>query len=83
MRRRAGESFTIGAEIEIEVLEINATRVKLGIKAPESIAIVRKETQLTREENFTAAQSAGKELIETLLTRFSSQASFPKEPSKT
>jgi carbon storage regulator len=69
MRRRAGESFTIGENIEIEVLEVNPTRVKLGIRAPESIAIVRKEAQLTRQENITAAQTVGKDLVQALLSR--------------
>jgi carbon storage regulator len=55
MKRRAGESFTIGDEIEIEVLEVAGTRVKLGIVAPESVVIVRKEALMTREENITAA----------------------------
>ena len=56
MKRRAGESFTIGDDIEIEVLEVAGTRVKLGIVAPDCVAIVRKEARVTREENITAAQ---------------------------
>ena len=56
MKRRAGESFTIGDEIEIEVLEVAGTRVKLGIVAPDSVAIVRKEARVTREENITASR---------------------------
>jgi carbon storage regulator len=55
MKRRAGESFSIGDEIEIEVLEVSGSRVKLGIVAPESMVIVRKEARVTREENITAA----------------------------
>ena len=56
MKRRAGESFSIGDDIEIEVLEVAGTRVKLGIVAPDSVLIVRKEARLTREENITAAR---------------------------
>ena len=56
MRRRAGESLLIGDEIEIEVLEVSASRVKLGIAAPAPIAIQRKEVKLTGEENHTAAR---------------------------
>jgi carbon storage regulator len=56
MKRRAGEGFTIGDNIEIEVLEVSGPRVKLGIKAPDSVTIVRKEARLTREQNITAAQ---------------------------
>jgi carbon storage regulator len=57
MRRRAGESFLIGPDIEIEILEVSHSRVRIGIKAPDSVAIVRKEVVQTRDENLTAARS--------------------------
>jgi carbon storage regulator len=58
IRRRAGESIVIGEGIEIQVIEISGTRVKLGIQAPRQVPVVRKEVQLTAEENRTAAQAA-------------------------
>lgn len=63
MRRRAGESFQIGADIEIEILEITPTRVKIGVSAPPEIGIVRKEIVLTRQANLTASQPAPIETI--------------------
>lgn len=63
MRRRAGESFLIGGEIEIEILEVGPTRVKIGIVAPTNLAITRKEVALTRSENVTAARSSAPEVI--------------------
>jgi carbon storage regulator len=69
MRRRAGESFMIGEGIEIEVLEVSGTRVKIGIVAPESVVIMRKETKITRDENLTAARSVGPEMISSLVGR--------------
>jgi carbon storage regulator len=69
MRRRAGESFMIGEGIEIEVLEVSGTRVKIGIVAPESVVIMRKETKITRDENLTAARSVGAEMISSLVGR--------------
>jgi len=57
MRRRAGERLQIGSEIEIEILEVGPTRVKLGISAPPQLAIARKEVLLTRAENLGAAQN--------------------------
>ena len=63
MRRKAGESFLIGAEIEIEILEVSPTRVRLGISAPPQMAISRKEVVLTRSENLTAAQMQAPETI--------------------
>jgi carbon storage regulator len=67
MWRRAGETLQIGEGVEIEVLDARAGRVKLGIVAPASVQIVRKEARLTREENLAAALSAGPDVIETLL----------------
>ena len=67
MRRRAGESFLIGGEIEVEVLEVSGTRVKLGIVAPDSVQIQRKETKLTRDENVSAASSVRADKIFSLL----------------
>ena len=58
MRRRAGEGFLIGPDIEIEVLEMSPTRVKIGIVAPDALQIVRKEVVLTRAENLAAARNA-------------------------
>jgi carbon storage regulator len=66
MKRRAGESFTIGDNIEIEVLEVAGPRVKLGIKAPDSVTIVRKEARLTREQNITAAQPVAPDALAAL-----------------
>ena len=67
MRRRAGESFLLGDEIEIQVLQVSGTRVKLGICAPASIPIVRREVELTRSENQTAERSVSLSVIHSLL----------------
>ena len=58
MRRRAGETFWIGPDVEIEILEITPTRVKIGISAPSTVAITRQEVVWTREQNLTASQTA-------------------------
>jgi len=63
MRRRAGEALLIGADIEIEILEVGPTRVKLGIVAPANLVVTRKEVALTRSENVTASRSAAPEVI--------------------
>jgi carbon storage regulator len=69
MRRRAGESFQIGPDIEIEILEISPTRVKIGVTAPATVAIIRKEIVLTRAENLTASLPAPPESIAWLTER--------------
>jgi carbon storage regulator len=71
MRRRAGESFLIGTDIELEILEVGPTRVKIGITAPASLAILRKEVALTRAQNLSAAQPAPPDTIAWLSEKLS------------
>ena len=56
MRRRAGESILIGDDIEIQIIHIGPSRIKIGITAPKSISVHLKEVKLVREENLAAAQ---------------------------
>jgi carbon storage regulator len=56
IRRRAGESFLIDGDIEVEVLEISSSQVKLGIVAPRNISILRKEVHITRQQNQAASR---------------------------
>jgi len=67
IRRRAGESILIADDVEIEVLEITPTRVKLGIKAPKEIPVLRKEVRLTEDHNRMAAQEVPLNLLTPLL----------------
>jgi carbon storage regulator len=56
IRRRAGESFLINGDIEVEVLEVGSSQVKLGIVAPRNISILRKEVHITRQQNQAASR---------------------------
>jgi carbon storage regulator len=67
VRRRAGDSLIIADMIEIEIIEIGPTRVKLGIKAPQHVTVVRGEVRLTEAENVAAAGSMTKERVDGLL----------------
>lgn len=82
--RRSGQSLIVGDGIEIQVLDAGSNRVKLGIVAPSSVAVFRKETQATREQNRAAAASAdGKMMAQLLrLTRASQATPQPDESVK-
>lgn len=56
LRRKAGECVLIGDDVEIQVLDVNGSAVKIGIRAPKGISILRKELQLTRAQNCEAAR---------------------------
>ena len=56
LRRRVGETIAIGGGIEVEVVEISRTRVKLGVTAPRNVTVVRKETVTVAAENRKALE---------------------------
>jgi len=64
LRRRAGESFLIGDEIEVELLAVTQQGAKIGIRAPRETVILRKELKLTEQQNEAAAQTLGKKDFE-------------------
>ncbi len=43
LTRKLGERVVIGGQIVIEVLEVNESRIRLGIEAPPQVAIWREE----------------------------------------
>jgi carbon storage regulator len=55
VRRRIGEAIAIGDDIEIEVIEISRTRVKLGIRAPRQVQVNRRESAAVASENRQAS----------------------------
>ena len=80
LTRKLEESIVIGDDIQIVILAIDREKVKIGIKAPQHVPIMRKELQQalvdqekivvqiiskTREENFADLRS--------LLTVFSNE----------
>jgi carbon storage regulator len=69
MRRRAGESILIGEDIEIQIIHIGPSRIKIGITAPKSISVNLKEVKLVREENLAAAQLGSVAALRGMLER--------------
>jgi carbon storage regulator len=59
IRRHPGESIQIGDEVEVLVIDCGNGRVKLGIRAPQHVAVMRSEVRHTREQNLTAARAIG------------------------
>lgn len=59
LSRKTDESIDIGDDIQISVLEIKGSRVKLAIRAPRSISIRRSELPPIRREITAADPSPG------------------------
>lgn len=43
LSRKQGESIVVGNDIEITILEFKGDQVKIGINAPKSVPVYRKE----------------------------------------
>jgi len=69
MRRRAGESILIGDDIEIQILHIGESRIKIGITAPKAVPVTLKEVKLVGAENLAAAQLRSIAALRGLLDR--------------
>ena len=67
--RRAGESILIGEDIEIQLIEISGSRVKIGISAPRRLTVLRKEMKLAADQNREAAQGWSAETLAALLSK--------------
>lgn len=56
LSRKTGSAIAVGDDIEIEVLAIRGNQVKIGIRAPQAVAIVRSE--LKRRPNCQCRNNA-------------------------
>lgn len=65
--RKKGESLMIGDDIEITVSKIEDGSVKIGIKAPKDISILRKEIyKEVEEENKNAMDNLDLDLLKNI-----------------
>ncbi|WP_430790965.1 carbon storage regulator CsrA [Virgibacillus flavescens] len=63
LTRKLNESIQIGEDIEIKVLGIDGDQIKLGISAPKSVEIHRKEIYIEIQEQNNAAANLSTELL--------------------
>ena len=70
LARKVNESIMIGNDIEITVLEIKGDQIKLGVKAPKSVPIYRKELYVEiQEENKQAGSAVDVEALKGLFQK--------------
>jgi carbon storage regulator len=70
IRRRAGQSLWIGADVEIHIAELSPSRVTIGISAPREVSVTRSELALTEQQNVAAADSVSPEALARLARGF-------------
>ncbi len=68
LARKVNESIVINDDIEVTILEIKGDQVKIGINAPKSVPIYRKELYVQiQEANKEAVEAASPEALSELL----------------
>ena len=73
LARKINQSIMIGSDIEITLLELKGDQVKIGINAPKSVPIYRKEIYMQiQDENKKASE--GEIDVEVLNKLFSGKA---------
>ena len=63
LTRKSNQSIMIGDEIEISVLAVMGEKVRIGIEAPRSIPVFRKEVYLEIQQD-AAAEDAKAEPVD-------------------
>ncbi len=63
LSRKRDQSIMIGESVEITVVEVRGDVVKLGVRAPRSVSVHRKEVfEAIQRENIAAAKASKGEL---------------------
>ncbi|RXJ02282.1 carbon storage regulator [Anaerobacillus alkaliphilus] len=70
LSRKKDQSIMIGDNIEITVLAVEGDQIKLGINAPRSVEIQRKEIYLAIQEENSKASVAAVDLLKQLTGSF-------------
>jgi len=71
LTRKSNQSIMIGDEIEITVLAVMGDKVRIGIEAPRSVPVFRKEVYLEIEQE-RAGERKSREEVERELGRLKS-----------
>jgi len=66
LTRKKNEAIQIGEDIEIKVLGIEGDQIKLGIHAPKSVDIHRKEIYETIQRENSEAANISMDILEVL-----------------
>ena len=78
LTRKSNQSIMIGDEIEVSVLAIMGEKVRIGIEAPRSIPVFRKEVYLEIQQD-TSPEEARQEVDQALERMKSGETSPPPE----
>lgn len=66
LSRKKDEAIVINSDIEVTIIEVKGDQVKLGITAPKSVPVYRKEVYLQIQEANRAAANETAQAMEAL-----------------
>jgi len=66
LTRKKNEAIQIGDDIEIKILSVDGDQIKLGIEAPKSVEIHRKEVYLDIQNQNSEAANIPSDIIQLL-----------------
>ncbi|MFT8887942.1 MAG: carbon storage regulator [Ethanoligenens sp.] len=81
LTRKRGESFLIGKDIEITVLEQQGDKVKIGIAAPRALPVLRKEL-LEAATDFNREAAGVETDLQSLAEALGGLPGFPSQDKK-
>jgi carbon storage regulator len=74
LTRKSNQSIMIGDDIEVSVLAIMGEKVRIGIEAPRSVPVFRKEVYLEIQQD-TSAPEEDRKAVDEALDRMKSEGS--------
>jgi carbon storage regulator len=80
LTRKSNQSIMIGDDIEVSVLAIMGEKVRIGIEAPRSIPVFRKEVYLEIQQDTSRPDEARQEVDQALERMKSGEK--PPEPEQ-
>ncbi|MCX7796154.1 MAG: carbon storage regulator CsrA [bacterium] len=69
LTRKRGQSIIVGDDIEITILEVDRDHVKIGISAPKSVKVYRRELYEEIKNANVASIVKSKDLVEELFKK--------------
>ncbi|NLN66427.1 MAG: carbon storage regulator CsrA [Clostridiaceae bacterium] len=68
LSRKKGQSIMIGHDIEISIIDVQGEQIRLGINAPRSVTIHRKEVfeEIIQENKQAASTAISPDIIRTM-----------------
>lgn len=70
LQRKLGDGLILNDNIEISIIEINKDKVKIGINAPKTIKILRKEIVEIQKQNKEALNTVNYNVLRSFAQQF-------------